>query len=215
VTALVNPPVRRAEIVEVKPSGFTHADFLRLAPDDQKAELIDGMLIVMPPPSFAHERLQAFLFKVIGLFVDYFNLGQVLGSRTAVRISFNQTYEPDILFVQQNRLHIVAENELMAAPDLVIEIISNSTARHDRGVKRENYELAGVRELWLVDPYGPAGTQFYQRQGDKLVEVGAADGVFRSAVLPDFNFKVTWLWPNEQDQLANPIQVLKELGVKI
>jgi Uma2 family endonuclease len=215
MTTLANPPVRRVEALEVVTPGFTHHDFLRLAPDDQKAELINGLLIITPPPSFMHERLQVFLISVIKMFVDYFNLGQVFGSRTAVRIDLNQTYEPDILFLRQDRLHIMAENELMEAPDLVIEIISASTAKYDRGVKRDNYEQAGVRELWLIDPYGPAGTQFFQRQADKLVEVGPADGVFRSVVLPNFNFKVAWLWPDANEQLANPIQVLKELGVKI
>ena len=215
MTVLANPPVRRAEMMETVPPRWTHDDFMRLAPEDQKAELIDGALIIMPPPSFVHERLQGFLFKIIGLFVDYFGLGHVLGSRSAVRISEHQTYEPDILFIRKGRESIIALGEILEAPDLVIEIISGSTAQYDRGVKRENYEKAGVQELWLIDPYGPAGTQFYQRQGDRLVEVAPAGGVFHSVALANFNFKVEWLWPDEKEQLPNPVQVLKELGVKI
>ena len=215
MTPLANPPVRRVETLEPALRGFTHDDFMRLAPENQKAELIEGMLIVMPPPSYIHERLQIFLLTVIKMFVDYFTLGHVLGSRTAVRIDLNQTYEPDLLFVHLDRAHIIADNVVLEAPDLVIEIISGSTAKYDRGVKRDNYEKAGVRELWRVDPYGPTGTQFFQRQGSQLIEVTPADGVFHSAVLPNFNFKVAWLWPAANEQLANPIQVLKELGVKI
>jgi Uma2 family endonuclease len=215
MTTIANPPVRRVEMMETSPPRWTYHDFMRLAPEDQKAELIDGALIVMPPPLFAHERLQIFLIKVIGMFVDFFNLGQVLGSRTAVRISLHQVYEPDILFVTNERRYIIAESEVLEAPDLVIEILSGSTAQYDRGVKRENYEKAGVRELWLIDPYGPAGTQFYQRQGDVFVEVAAANGILYSTVLPNFKLNTAWLWPDEQGNLPNPIAVLKELGVSI
>lgn len=213
MTALVNPPVRRVEMMETSPPRWTHADFMRLAPEDRKAELIEGALIIMPPPSFAHERLQVFLVKIIGLFVDFFKLGQVLGSRTAVRISPHHTYEPDILFVSRTRQSTIAENEVTEAPDLVIEILSGSTAEYDRGVKREHYDQAGVRELWLIDPYGPAGTQFYQRQGEALVEVAPVDGFIHSIALPNFKLRVAWLWPDEKGELPNSVAVLKELGV--
>lgn len=213
MTALANPPIRRVEDMETSPPRWTHADFMRLAPEDQKAELIDGALIVTPPPLFAHERLQGFLFAVIKLFADHFGLGQVLGSRTAVRVSLSQTYEPDILFVSRERQHIITETEVLEAPDLVIEILSRSTAEYDRGVKRENYEKAGVRELWLIDPYGPAGTQFYQRQSERLIEVAPVDGIIHSVALPNFKLKINWLWPNEKDELPNTVAVLKELGV--
>ena len=90
---------------------------------------------------------------------------------------------------------------------------SRSTAEYDRSVKRENYEKAGVRELWLIDPYGPAGTQFYQRPGDKSVEVAPVDGVVHSIALPNFKLRTAWLWPDEKGELPNSVTVLKELGV--
>lgn len=213
MTTLINPPVRRVEMMESTPPRWTYHDFMRLAPEDQKAELIDGALIVMPPPNDIHENLQGLLFAVIRLFVDYFKLGSVRGSRTAVRIALNQVYEPDILFVSRERHYIITENEILEAPDLVIEILSRSTAERDRGIKRENYEKSGVREYWLIDPYGPAGTQFYQRQNDKFVEVAPIDGIINSVSLSNFKLKVTWLWPNEKDELPNSVDVLKELGV--
>ena len=216
MTTLANPPVRRVETVEMEPpKRYNHSDFLRLAPEDTKAELIDGEIILTPTPSHIHERLQVFLIKVIGLFADCFRLGQVLGSRTAVHISEVDTYEPDILFVSREREHIIQEREVTAAPDLVIEILSGSTAHHDRGRKRENYARAGVRELWIIDPYGAAGTQFYQRQGNELIEVAPVNGIIHSIALSNFKLNVNWLWANEKDQLPNPMDVLKELGVKI
>jgi Uma2 family endonuclease len=209
MSALINPTVRRAEDVE----RWTHEEFMRLAPDDKKAELIDGEIIIMSPAFDEHERLQGFLFTILTLFVSQFDLGHIRGSRTAVYISDDQTYEPDILFVSKARSQIITKRKLTEAPDLVIEIISANTATHDRGTKRENYSKAGIHELWLIDPYGPAGTQFYQRQADTLVEVAPVDGIIHSLALPNFKLRTAWLWPSEKNELANPLQVLKELGV--
>ena len=167
----------------------------------------------MPPPFFVHERLQVFLVSVLALFADRFGLGQVLGSRTAVYISETDTYEPDILFVAKGREQIISERKLLEGPDLVVEFLSASTARYDRGPKLAGYAAAGVQELWLIDPYGPAGTQFFQRQGESLVEVAPAAGVLRSVALPGFELRVSWLWPDESGALPNRIDVLRELGV--
>jgi Uma2 family endonuclease len=208
---LLNPVVRRVETMETQ--RLTHADFMRLAPDDQKAELIEGEMIIMPPPFFVHERLQVFLISVLALFASRFDLGQVLGSRTAVYISDTDTYEPDILFVAKARAHVISERKLLEAPDLVVEILSAGMARYDRGRKLAGYSAAGVRELWLIDPYGPAGTQFFQRQAGDLVEVAPVESILRSMALPGFELRIDWLWPDESGALPNPVDVLRELGV--
>jgi Uma2 family endonuclease len=115
--------------------------------------------------------------------------------------------------VRQERIGIFSESRLLEAPDLVVEIISASTARYDRGPKLANYARAGVTEMWLMDPYGPLGTQFFQRASHELLEVAPVDGVLESIAMPNFKLQTAWLWPNEQDELPSMIDVLKELGV--
>lgn len=128
-----------------------------------------------------------------------FDLGQVRRSRTAVVLADDQTYEADILFVARDRIDIIEERGLRGAPDLVIEILSASTAAYDRGAKFRTYERAGVRELWLIDPYGPAGTEFYQRQDDRLQPIMPdADNLIHSIVLPNFKLNINWLWPAKE-----------------
>ena len=210
MTILVNPPVRRVEMMG-RPN-WTHDDFMRLAPDDQKAELINGDIIIMSRPFDEHEKLQGHLFFIIMGFVTRFALGQVRGSRTPVRIASDQTYEPDILFVSKAREHIITRQEVTEAPDLVVEILSGGTVKYDRGDKLTNYAKAGAREVWLIDPFGPAGTQFFQRQNDELIEVAAAGGVLQSMAVPSFKLKTTWLWPGPDGNLPNPYDALKELG---
>ncbi|GIK42071.1 MAG: hypothetical protein BroJett011_59040 [Chloroflexota bacterium] len=185
----------RVEVAE----RLTSADFFRYAPEDKKAELIDGVMIVPPPPLDAHERLQIFLLRLLGDFVELFDRGEVRGSRTAVILADDQTYEPDILFITRERLSIIEERGVFGAPDLVVEILSASTAMYDRGPKFRIYDQASVRELWLIDPYGPAGTEFYQRQGNRLQPIMPDENnLIHSLALPGFKLNTLWLWPAEK-----------------
>lgn len=193
---------------------MTADEFFRYAPDTEKAELIDGVLLVFPPPSDSHEKEQGFLFTLIRIYVEMFDLGEVRGSRTAVRLADDQVYEPDVLFVSQARADLVTERGVMGAPDLVVEILSASTAAHDRGAKFHGYDRAGMRELWLIDPYGPAGTEFYQRAGDRLQPVMPdADGWLASVALPDFRLQTKWLWP--QQKFIPIREALAAMGVEL
>jgi Uma2 family endonuclease len=146
------------------------------------------------------------------MYVEYFDLGELRGSRTAVRLADDQTYEPDILFVSRERMEIIQEQGVFGPPDLVIEILSASTATHDRGAKFRFYERVGVRELWLIDPYGPAGTEFYQGEGDRFQPIMPDQyGLIHSTTLPGFKLNTAWLWPADRFILIRA--ALKEMGV--
>jgi Uma2 family endonuclease len=197
--------------VEVR-ERMTSDEFFRFAPDDKKAELIDGVMIVSPPSLDAHERLQIFLLRLLAEFIELFDLGEVRGSRTAVILAEDQTYEPDILFVAADRVEIIEERGVSGAPDLVIEILSAPTAAYDRGPKFRTYERAGVRELWLIDPYGPAGTEFCQRESGSFKPIMPDENdLIHATTLPGFKLNTTWLWPAEK---FVPVRdALAELGV--
>jgi len=174
------------------------ADFFRDAPEDRKAELIDGVMIMPSPPLVIHERLQGFLATLLRLYVEEHRLGEVFGSRTAVNLDLFSAPEPDIFFVSTERLHIIGEKGVLGAPDFVIEILSAGTAQNDRGPKLRAYERAGVGEYWLLDPYGPAGTEFYRSQDGRFDPLTPdADGILRSATVHDFWIDVAWLWPDQ------------------
>lgn len=154
----------RVEVVE----RMTAAEFWMDAPDDRKAELINGVMIMAPPPLQIQEELFGFLFSLIRIYSEEHDLGKIHGSRTGVELAPDHVYEPDIVFVARDRLGIIERKGIVGAPDLVIEILSAGTAHHDRGEKMRAYERAGVRELWLLDPYGPAGTEFYQLEAQRF-----------------------------------------------
>lgn len=197
----------RVEVAE----RMTSEEFFRRAPEDQKAELIDGVMIMPSPALDIHERMVGFLYTLLRMFAEAKGLGEIRGSRTPVRLEDDQTFEPDVLFVSRDRAGIIRQEGVFGPPDLVIEILSASTASYDRGTKFRVYERAGVRELWLIDPYGPTGTEFYQRQGKRLKPIMPdQDGVVQSVALPEFRLRTAWLWP-----AGNFIAVrdaLKEMG---
>ncbi|HEY4687705.1 MAG TPA: Uma2 family endonuclease, partial [Anaerolineae bacterium] len=135
-------------------------------------------------------------------------LGIVRGSRTAMRLSEKEVYEPDIVFVAKERLPLVRETFIDGPADLVVEILSRSTAVFDRGHKLANCALAGVSEVWLIDP-GKRRAEFYRLVGARYepMPVGA-DGLFRSEIVHGFWLRTAWLW-----EQPKPLQVARELGL--
>jgi Uma2 family endonuclease len=89
-----------------------------------------------------------------------------------VLLSENDIVQPDLLFISNDRAEILTALNVQGAPDLVIEILSDSTRRLDETAKLKLYERAGVREYWLVDArdravrvFRRAGTGFLPAQG--------------------------------------------------
>ena len=130
---------------------LTYEDYAK-TPDGERWELIDGELVMPPSPKEAHQRSQINLGSRMHLFAEQHDLGRVYFAPFDVVLSEYDTVQPDLIFVSKERLHIISEDNVQGAPDLVVEIRSPSTARQDWTVKRDLYALHGVREYWLVDP---------------------------------------------------------------
>ena len=123
--------------------------------DGNRYEAIGGELYVTPPPRVPHQEIAMHL--VAALFPLLHGAGQGKLFFAPVGVEFPDTREgvqPDILFVSRERLHIIGEDWLRGAPDLVIEILSPGTAARDRNVKLKLYRRHGAAEYWIVDPVG-------------------------------------------------------------
>lgn len=148
----------------------TYADFSALD-EGTLAQLIDGEIIMSPAPNVLHQRIVTRLSAALNRFVETHELGLVLVSPVDVRFSESEAYQPDVVFVARDRLHLLTEQEVDGAPDLVVEVLSPSTGYYDLTKKRRVYEQSGVKEYWIVDP------------GERTVEVLAnGDEGFRTAV---------------------------------
>ncbi len=131
---------------------FTYEDYQH-TPDDQRYELLDGELIMPPAPSLSHQRIDAKLGWRLAQFVEERDLGEVFSAPCDVVLSNTDVVQPDLLFVSKALVHLLLGGaNVLGAPDLVVEILSPSTAGLDRTLKRALYARHGVREYWLVDP---------------------------------------------------------------
>src|SRR5438132_61432 len=130
---------------------LTFEDFCFLVKDDQKGDLIDGVVYLAPPETTDENDLFVWLICLIADFVDQKDLGKVYGSRVAFRLGEHQSPEPDIAFVRKDRLHLVQRGFVDGPPDLAVEIVSPESVERDYEKKRKQYQDAQVPEYWIVD----------------------------------------------------------------
>src|SRR3989442_1413356 len=138
--------------VETGRSGLTYEDFCALPDDGLRYEIVDGMLFAEPAPRRAHQKAVGNLFAILHAWVRAHDLGEVYVAPFDVILDPRTTVAPDLVFVVKDRLDIVAERGVEAAPDLLVEVLSPGTARRDRVRKLNAYARHGVRQYWLVDP---------------------------------------------------------------
>ena len=130
---------------------FTYRDYVN-APEDKRYELLDGELILSEAPTRNHQGSQVNIGSPLYVFVRSNGLGVVYFAPRDVVFSDTDVVQPDLMFISNERLHIDTERAVRGSPDLVVEILSPSTAERDRTFKRALYARHGVKEYWLVDP---------------------------------------------------------------
>src|SRR6266542_2906772 len=140
-----------AALEKEKTKRYTYEDYEKL-PEGAPYQLIGGELVMTPSPVPYHQSVSRKIEFELIKFVEEKKLGEVFDAPIDVYLSETETYQPDIIFISKDRLRIIGEKKIEAAPDLVIEILSPSTAYYDLKHKRRIYESSGVREYWIVDP---------------------------------------------------------------
>ena len=145
---------------------LTVRDYLAIPEDDEnRYELIDGELYMAPGASWEHQESIINLGSTLRDFVRANRFGRVVASPVDVYLSNEDVFQPDIVFVSVERMDIIHRSGVHGAPDLVVEMLSPSTERRDLTIKRERYEMFGVREYWLADTIGKTITVLRARDG--------------------------------------------------
>ena len=147
---------------------LTYEDYCA-APADNRYELLDGELIMVPAPNIKHESVRSLLGRELINFIVEHKLGNLFYAPCDVMLSDTDVVQPDLLFVSREREHLLSDGQkVQGAPDLAVEILSPSTAKQDRSEKRALYGKHGVTEYWLVDPVAET-VQIHRLQGEVLV----------------------------------------------
>jgi len=167
---------------------LTYEDYCLLPSDGKRYEIIEGELLVTPAPLTRHQKVVLNLGSALLNFTKKHGLGEVYCAPVDVVLSTYDVVEPDLLYVSKDRLGIVTEKNLQGAPDLAVEVLSESTARVDRTIKLKLYARFGVREYWLIDPI-ELWAEIY-RLGSGTFELAPhleAPGVLTSPLFPGFS----------------------------
>jgi Uma2 family endonuclease len=172
------------------------ADYLWETPDDgNRYEVIDGELYVSPPPKWMHQRGLNKLNVRVANWVWGHDLGEVVAAPTGVVLSADTGVEPDLLYISRDRLDIISERGVEGAPDLVVEVLSPSTAARDRGVKMRRYAAAGIPHYWLLDPRSRVLEPYrLTPQGYELLGRFGPGTVFRPELFPGLEIVIDELW---------------------
>jgi Uma2 family endonuclease len=135
------------------PTRWTYEEFARLPEGDgNRYEIIAGELYVTPSPRPLHQRVVTGLTVALENHVRAHALGKVYVGPIDVLFAEGDYMAPDIVYVREGRSGVVSQRGVESAPDLIVEVLSPSTASRDRILKRERYQHFGVPEYWVVDP---------------------------------------------------------------
>jgi Uma2 family endonuclease len=131
---------------------LTYDDYLQLPDDGLRHEIIEGEHYVSASPQTAHQRILLRLSYLIQSCLETHPIGEMLFAPFDVLLSEFNVLVPDLIFLSRERSHLLTSKNLQGAPNLVVEILSPSTASRDKRLKRDVYERTGVDEYWVVDP---------------------------------------------------------------
>ena len=131
----------------------TWEDVLRMPDDGNRYEFIGGRLYMTPAPVTRHQRISKRMWAALVRVLENPGRGEVFHAPYLVEFpGTGDCVQPDLLFVSDERREIIGEKQVTGAPDLIVEILSPSTAHRDRGIKLDLYARRGVRQYWIVDP---------------------------------------------------------------
>lgn len=148
---IVATPVQTPRPAATSECKMTCEEFC-LLPEQPGLQLIDGVVVREPSPSYSHQACVGTLYLLLCNHAFPGGLGQVVLAPFDVFLADDTVLQPDLLYVSQARAHLIKESGLFGAPDLAVEVLSPSTQTIDQGRKRDLYLEHGCQELWLVDP---------------------------------------------------------------
>ena len=194
------------------PTKLSYAEFLEWCDEDTWAEWVDGEVVMVSPASMRHQQLVDFLVQIIGPYVDTHEQGVLLSAPFQMHLAEQQRgREPDLLVVSSEHQDRLTATFLDGPADLVVEIISPESRLRDRGEKYAEYEMAGVREYWLIDPDEERADFFVLGDDARYERLRPDDaGIYRSTVLDGFWVDVGWFWA---EPLPPAIDILRRLNL--
>lgn len=187
---------------------MSESEFEAWCDEDVRAEWVDGEVILMPPSSTEHDDLLVWFISLVKEFVDRQALGSIQTNVLTRLPGLRRSRVPDLMFIsrqQQDRLHATRFD---GAPDLIIEFVSIDSESRDRRDKFQEYEKAGVREYWIVDPLTRT-VEVYALENKRFALLPQPRGIASSRVLSGLRIRVADLWARPLPRILTTLQRMK------
>ncbi len=178
-------------MAEKQTKRWTYEEYYRLD-DDQRYEIIDGDLLMAPAPDTWHQDWSRELLEIVHGHVRKHKLGKVFFAPLDLILDSENTVQPDLIFVSTAKAGIIKRRGIFGVPDLLVELVSPSSVRRDRYVKRELYARFGVQEYWIGDPANKSlEILTLKKDGYELHCCAEEKGKLTSLLMPGLEFDVS------------------------
>lgn len=187
--------------LERMPDRISYEDFLATVDEGSHAEWVDGEIFDVTPPSEEHARISTYLSHILSGYVRRKGLGgRVYHAPFQMKLA-RSGREPDVLYVSRDAVARLQKGWLEGPGDLAVEVLSPESRVRDRREKFIEYEQAGVREYWLVDPLARTVEVFRLNSAGLYEPVpGGEPSRVQSEVIPGLWIDPSWLWADEPDE---------------
>ncbi len=194
---ITNPPPKTAARHYMRPAKQEQSvceQFLNL-PEGTPCQLIAGEIIMTPSPIPLHQSVAGHLYMQLLQYAEKNDLGQVFIAPLDVSFNEKNIFQPDVFFIRKDNLSIIGEKMIEGVPDLVVEVLSPSSAYHDLRTKFRVYEQSGVQEYWIVD-LERKSVEVFSNSGKKfhLEQEVEGEGAVESLLLSGFSVAVDELF---------------------
>jgi Uma2 family endonuclease len=175
---------------------LTHKEYEALPADGRRYEIHEGELSVVPAPSPPHQIISRNLFLALHAYVNSRRIGELLYAPLDVILSNTSIVQPDIVYLDPERVRAISQRGIEGAPTLVVEVLSPGTTLIDRSTKPQLYARHGIPYFWLVDPEGRSVEAFVLGpQGYALAVRASGSEPVSPPPFPDLALIAASPWP--------------------
>ncbi len=182
------PVVAPANLLSGPPQGqWTYADYAALTAEGEYFEIINGVVYMSLAPNLGRQGSNLRILIQLYDYIEKPGLGRVFGAPVDVELAPKIVVQPDVVVVLKENLDILHPSHIIGRPDLVVEIISPSTAGYDRRVKQDMYSQYGIPEYWIADPASKT-VELLRLDGAAYVSQGVYQGQAQlpTRIIPSF-----------------------------
>lgn len=166
---------------------YTYEDYLTFPEDSWGVQIIEGELVVSPSPKTIHQAVLMNLSLAISAFVRNKKCGEVFFAPFDVILDNHNIVQPDILYISNENKDVLTEDNVKGAPDLIVEVLSQSTRQFDLLGKKDVYQKFGIKEYWIIDPENKSVAVYFLEKGQYAIyNQEEKEGIISSKILNGF-----------------------------